>query len=185
MKTYSLLAGAMLLLLGGCQSAPAQTAAKPAYMQIFYEGANWMAGRPLLHYSPAFQGKSDELVSEPDSTKRLSPGALLFDEPSGQGVATTATSVQAVSGSNGQQTNYVQGSDGEMRAQTPADLRQERAREKANFNRQLNLLAARNTLARTTLTNALNTAAAEGWEVVQLGRWGEKDGLVYLLRRQQ
>jgi len=160
--------------------------AKPAYMQIFYEGANWLAGRPLLHYSPAFQGKSDELVSEPDSTKRLSPGALLFDELSEQGMATKLTGVQTiVSSSNGEQTHYVQGTDGEMRAQTPADLRQERAREKANFNRHLNLLAARSTLARTTLTTALNTAAAEGWEVVQLARWGEKDGLVYLLRRQQ
>ena len=97
----------------------------------------------------------------------------------------TASAVQTVVSSNGQQTNYVQGPDGEMRAQTPADLRQERAREKARFDRQLNLVAARATLARTTLTNALNTAAADGWEVVQLGRWGEKDGLVYLLRRRQ
>ena len=184
MKTHSLLAGALLLLLGGCQPAPAQTAAKPAYMQIFYEGANWLAERPLLHYSPAFQGKDNELVPEPDSTKRLSPGSVLFEEPSGQGVA-TASAVQSVVSSNGQQTNYVQGPDGEMRAQTPADQRQERAREKARFDRQLNLIAERAMLARTTLTNALNAAAADGWEVVQLGRWGEKDGLVYLLRRRQ
>ena len=185
MKTYSLLASALLLLLGACQSAPAQTAAKPAYMQIFYEGAGWLAGRPLLHYSPAFQGKDNELVSEPDSTKRISPGAFLFDEPLGQGGTTTATAVQTVTSSNGQQTNYVQGADGEMHAQTPADQQRERAREKARFDRQLNLVGARAALARTALTTALNAAAADGWEVVELGRWGEKDGLVYLLRRQR
>lgn len=127
-KTYSLLAGAMLLLVGGCQSAPAQTAAKPAYRQVFYEGANWLAGRPLLHYSPAFQSKSAELVPEPDSTKRLSPGALLFDELSGQGVVTTATTVQTVGSGNEQ---------------------------------QLTWLAARSTLARTTLTTTLNTAGSK------------------------
>lgn len=184
MKTYSLLAGTCLLLLGGCQSAPAQTTAKPAYMQIFYEGAGWIAGRPVLHYSPAFQGKDDELVTEPDSTKQLSPGAILFNEPLGKVITGTAA-VQTVTGSNGQQTTYVQGADGEMRAQTPADQQRERNHERAQFNRQLNLVAARAALARTALTTALNAAAADGWEVVQLGRWGDKDGLVYLLRRQR
>lgn len=184
MKIYSLLAGASLLLLDGCQAAPAQSTAKPVYMQLFYEGTGWLAERPLLHYSPAFRGKESELVTEPDSTKLISMGALLFSEAAEQGGPATATSVQTVT-SNGQRTTYVQGPDGEMRAQTSADQQRERTREKARFDRQLNLVAARATLARTTLTNALNAAAADGWEVVQLARWGDKDGLVYLLRRQR
>jgi len=51
------------------------------------------------------------------------------------------------------------------------------------MNRGLNLLAARATLGRTALTNALNEAAADGWEVVQMTSWGTQGGLVYLLHR--
>ncbi len=155
-------------------AATAQQSAKPVYMQIFYEGSNWLAGREVLHYSPAFRGKTGELVRE-DSTRAMSPGAPIFDGP------TTVTSgSMTVTTAKG---TFVRGTDGKMRLQTDADIQKERAEDNAQMNRGLNLLATRATLARTTLTNALNTVAADGWEVVQMTSWGAQGGLVYLLRR--
>lgn len=179
MKSYLALAAFLLLSV---RPALAQTAAAPRYMQIFYEGAGWLAGRPLLHYSPALHGKTDEVVPE-DSTKVLSPGALLFKEPltSGAIYTTTASKVTTTS-SDGRITTSVRDKNGQMRLETATDRQQERLREKASFDRQLNLLAARGALARNALTAALNDAAADGWEVVQVASWGSKDGLVYLLR---
>jgi hypothetical protein len=70
-----------------------------------------------------------------------------------------------------------------MRPQTAADISKQQATEAARLNRSLNLVEARANLARTTLTQALNNAAADGWEVVQMTTWGTQGGLVYLLRR--
>lgn len=77
----------------------------------------------------------------------------------------------------------MRGKNGKLRPQTAADRQQEYAQEKARFNRQLKLLSARGALARAMLLSALNAAAADGREVVQLIFWGGKDGWVYLLRR--
>ncbi|NML67256.1 hypothetical protein HHL22_18790 [Hymenobacter sp. RP-2-7] len=182
MKKYLLGIIGVALLSNGYQRSSAQGAAKPTYMQVFYEGSSWLSGRPLLHYSPAFRGKTDELVPEPDSTKRLSPGAFLFDGPA-ESITTTSTTTTIAAGDGQLPITYVHGQNGKLRPETAADRQQARAREQARFDRQLNLVAARATLARNTLTNALNAAAADGWEVVQLTQWGKQDGLVYLLRR--
>lgn len=50
------------------QRAAAQDTVPAAYMQIFYEGPIWLAGRRVLAYSPALRGKTQELVQENDST---------------------------------------------------------------------------------------------------------------------
>ncbi len=157
-------------------AATAQQAAKPTYMQIFYEGSGWLAGREVLHYSPAFRGRTGELVRE-DSTRAMSPGALVFDGPITTTTYSTATSVTTEKGT------FVRGSNGKMTPQTDADIRKEQVEGNARMNRGLNLLAARATLGRTALSNALNEAAADGWEVVQMTSWGAQGGLAYLLRR--
>jgi hypothetical protein len=170
----------LVLLLGSLVGQPfhaaAQQPAKASYMQIFYEGASWLAGREVLHYSPAFRGKTGELVPE-DSTKVVSPGALVFGGPSMVTTTSTLTSVTTEKGT------FVPGAGGKMRPQTAADISKQQATEAARLNRSLNLVEARANLARTTLTQALNNAAADGWEVVQMTTWGTQGGLVYLLRR--
>jgi hypothetical protein len=165
-----------LSLVSQPHTAAAQRPSKTNYMQIFYEGASWMAGREVLHYSPAFRGKTGELVLE-DSTKVLSPGAMLFAGLP-QGVVTgTVASITTEKGT------FVPGADGKMRLQTASDITNKQEADRAHLNRSLNLLETRAGLARTTLTEALNNAAADGWEVVQMTTWGTQGGLVYLLRR--
>ena len=166
-----------MLGLGSCSTqAQTQPVVKTTYMQIFYEGSGWLAGRPVLHYSPAFRGKTGELVRE-DSTRAMSPGALILEGPQTGVTYSATTSVATEEGS------FVRGADGKMRPQTEADIRKERAEENARMSRGLNLVEARATLARTALTTALNEAAADGWEVAQMTTWGTQGGLVYLLRR--
>ena len=151
-----------------------QQATKPVYMQIFYEGSGWLAGREVLHYSPTFQGRTGELVRE-DSTQAMSPGALVFDGP-----VTVTEGVTKIF--NGRET-LIRGTDGKMHPQTEADIRAEQTTNTARMNRSLNLLATRAALGRMALTKALNETAAGGWEVVQMTSWGTSGGLVYLLRR--
>lgn len=154
----------------------AQKPGTPVYMQILYQGTNWLAGQPLLHYSPAFRGKTQELVQE-DSTRHISPSALVFDAPEGTVYQGTVASVSTDKGT------FAPDGKGKMRPQTSADIRKDRLAEKAQFVRSLNLLNARDTLAFSTLTKSLNEAAADGWDVVQVASVGNSSGLVYLLRR--
>ncbi|MDJ0363790.1 hypothetical protein QMK33_01400 [Hymenobacter sp. H14-R3] len=177
MKKYFFLLVALVTLASQPATTAAQQLAKPVYMQVFYAGTGWLAGQPLLHYSPAFRGKTQELVQE-DSTRFASPGALLFNE-SAPGTVYQGTMV-SVTSSKG---TLVPDGKGKMRPQTPADIKKDQQAEKAQFSRSLNLLNARATLAFNTLTNSLNEAAADGWEVVQVAAMGNEGGLVYLLRR--
>ena len=57
----------LLLLLAILHAVPGcvQASHPPVvYMQVFFEGPNWLAGREVLHYTPAFRGKTGELVAE-------------------------------------------------------------------------------------------------------------------------
>lgn len=170
----------LLLILaavtGWPPNAAAQQLVKPLYMQIFYQGTGWLAGQPLLHYSPAFRGKTKEIVRE-DSTRAVAPGALVFDAP----VENTVYQSEApISTSEG---TFVPDGKDKMRPQTSVDSKKERLAEKAQLLRGLNLLNARTNLAHNTLTKALNEAAADGWEVVQVVSTGSGGSLVYLLKR--
>lgn len=103
------------VLVGRPLTAAAQQPAKAGYMQIFYEGASWLAGHEVLHYSPTFRGKTGGFVPE-DSTKAMSPGAVLFAGPSGMTTTGTLTSVTTKKGT------FVSGANGKMRLQTAADI---------------------------------------------------------------
>jgi hypothetical protein len=162
----------VLLLLLAPLDVFAQQAKAPVYMQIFYEGAGWVAEHGVLHYSPSFRGKTQELVNEPDSTKQLSPGAAMFG-----GFQQASSSVTT---SEGPVVSY---SNSKMRPQTKADMQQQAQRSKNQFDRSIRLLETRASLAHNALTKALNETAADGWEVVQVAAVGNQGGLVYLLRR--
>jgi len=159
---------ATLLATPGC----AQKGPPVVYMQIFFEGPNWLAGREVLHYTPAFKGKTGELVAEGADTRELSPMRFL-QGPTQASYSSTVTTT----------TNFITDSSGKARLKSEEDLRKENQVEKDNVDKSLQLLEKRNRLAREALTKALNEAATDGWEVVQMTTSGTSGGLVYLLRK--
>lgn len=158
------------------QRAAAQKGSQGTYMQIFYEGSAWLSGQRVLSYSPAFRGKTQELVQEPDSIRQLSPNSSL----PGPTETVTTTGYATVTTEKG---TFIPDRNGKMHLETPADRKQAQLRENAQFNRAHKLLEARADRGRTALAKALNEAAADGWEVVQMTAVGTTGGLVYLLRR--
>ena len=148
------------------------------YMQIFFEGPNWLADRRVLAYSPAFRGKTGEMVQETDSTRALSPGALLGlslgDSTMATAYVTTTVTENAPDGA------FVTALYGQRRRQTAATERSEEARR---FNQGFRQLEVRADLARAALGRALDETAVDGWEVVQMTASGNAGALVYLLRR--
>ena len=166
----------LLAIYPSCSSA--QSGSRPVYMQIFFEGPNWLAGHEVLQYSPAFKGKTGEMVAEGDDTRRLSPGHFLVDSPlSSQSSTATASTTST------DESNFVRGRDGKMRPQTAEDIRKANQEEVDKINKGFKLLEKRSGLARTALSNALNEAAADGWEVVQMTAYNGAGSLVYLLRK--
>ena len=144
-------------------------------MQVFYEGPSWLADRRVLLYGPAFRGKTEEVVQEPDSVRRLSPGAFLEREDD----QTTTSSYTTVSTEKGM---FITDATGKTHLESVVGRQLARQREAAQRNRALNLLETRSDLVKTALTKVLNEAAADGWEVVQLSPYGTKGGLIYLLK---
>lgn len=169
------------LLLAILQATPgcAQKGPPVVYMQIFFEGPSWLAGREVLHYTPAFKGKTGELVAEGDDTRELSPGRFLQGPPR-TSYSSSSTSGITVTTEKG---TFVTDSSGKTHQQTEDDIRKERQAEQETMNRGLQLLEKRARLAREALTKTLNEAAADGWEVVQMTASGTPGGLVYLLRK--
>lgn len=172
-----------LLLLGAAAIAPqcaaAQKAVPVVYMQIFYEGPAWLAGRRVLSYSPSFRGKTQELVQEADSTRQLSPLALMMPGKESTGTTTYSTVYSTATTDKG---TFITDASGKAHLETPAERKQNQQREAAQFNRGLRMLETRADLGKAVLTKALNEAAADGWEVVQLTATGTSGALVYLLR---
>lgn len=169
----------LFLLLALLRAAPgcAQTTQPPVvYMQLFFNGPNWLAGREVLHYTPAFRGRTGELVAEGADTRAISPMGLM--EGSAQTLYSSGGSTTTTS-----QGTFITDANGKSHRQTEEDIRKERQAEQDNLNRGLQLLEKRVRLAHELLTKALNEAAADGWEVVQMTTSGTSGGLVYLLRK--
>ena len=161
------------------QRVSAEKTAAPSYMQIFYEGPGWLSGRWVLVYSPAFRGKTEMVVAEPDSVRRVSPNGFMEGAGDDTGARTT-TSYATVSTEKG---TFIPDRNGKMHLETAAERRLTRQRELAQQNRTLKLQETRTDLGKAALLNALNEAAADGWQVVQLAPTGSQGGLVYLLQR--
>lgn len=160
--------------LAPCPAA-AQKVTPTVYMQITYEGSAWLSGRRVLSYSPSFRGKTQELVKETDATRQLSPNAVLMQPAE----STTTTGYATVTTEKG---TFIPDQNGRMHLETTADRKQAQQREAEQFNRSFQMLEKRADLGRAVLLKALNEAAADGWEVVQMTAVGTAGGLVYLLR---
>lgn len=171
-----LLVPALVTLAALPFSAAAQKDTRSVYMQIFYEGPAWLAGRHILTYSPAFRGKTGELVQEPDSTRQLAPNAIL-EGPFKPGPTTGYATVSTEKGT------FIPDRNGKMHLETAADRKLARQQETAQFNRRLTLLDTRAGLGKSVLVSALNETAADGWEVVQMTTSGTHGGLVYPFKR--
>src|SRR6476469_3215754 len=168
----------LLLLAAFLCTAPAcsQTGAKPVYMQIFFEGPNWIAGREVLHYVPAYRGKTGELVAEGADTQAISP--IRFLQGPHQTTQSSMTTTVTTDGGA-----FMTDSNGKAHRQTDEDIRKESQAERESIDKGLQLLEKRSRLAQEALTRALNYAAADGWEVVQMTAYGAPGGLVYLLHK--
>lgn len=163
----------------GRSAAQAPASSRTVYMQIFYEGPNWLAGHEVLQYSPAFKGKTGELVAEEEDTRQLSPGSYLqgLVRTTQASSSTTTTTVTTEKGT------FITDRTGKTHRQTDEDVRKADQEQTNMINKGFRLLEKRSGLARATLSKALNDAAADGWEVVQMTAAGGSGSLVYLLRK--
>ncbi|MBT9394713.1 hypothetical protein KLP40_16195 [Hymenobacter sp. NST-14] len=173
----------LCLLVVGTHAAVAQSKVAYQYMQLFYYGSKTMAG-PVGHFSPALRGQTDIALASPTAYMKLitarmeGPSATTqlqadTDTASGERVALTVI---------------------DLTKMTPAQRKQyaeqERKREEQEqLERRQNLeefarLTTDHTKALTDkVTQSLNAAAADGWEVVQMSSFGAEGGVVYLLRK--
>ncbi|MGI4740679.1 MAG: hypothetical protein ACRYG7_36365 [Janthinobacterium lividum] len=170
-----------VFLLGGLlsQAYPtlAQQATKPVYLQIFYEGSSQLSGGSrVLSYSPSFRGKTHEILPQSDSAHILD--AKLRKDLAGNNAKPNYTTVYPGNGKG-----YITTADGKTRLLTADDIRQREQEQNASVRTYERLQQANAAASRDIMTQAINEAAADGWEVVQMTTWGTQGGLVYLLRR--
>ena len=156
-----------------------QTTARGEYMHLFFVGPSWFAGHGVVQYSPAFKGKTEELVAETEDTRQISPNGFM----SRMRTTTTTSSAQTATVITTDRGTFVQEPDGSQHRQTAADLAKENQKEADIIDQGLRLQEKRSNLARATLSKALNDVAADGWEVVQMTAYGTQGGLVYLLKK--
>lgn len=146
------------------QSAKAQVAVSNGtktytYMQVFFFGPITSSGSAFMTFTPAFHNQSSVKLDEPNMVDAF------LNSPVGD-----------------MQVGEVQVSG------RPNDAKYQAAEKKRSVEQAENtkkFLAAREKRAQTMrdqLLNSLNSAAAEGWEVVQMSAYGQ-GGLAYLLRR--
>ena len=185
----------ILLLLGcaACRPSASSDAAGPqAYMQILYMGPNWTPGHPVLFYSPAFRGKHGEQLIDTDSTLEIAPNAGLRNGPTDTTTTVTISSSDSIPENNisvvtdqGHLNPRYAAAHRLRRQREMASERRDNARELRQLNRVLRLRQKRLQLSQNALTQALNEAAADGWEVTQMLNYGNNDQgvLLYLLRR--
>lgn len=170
------------LLLLSTQAAFAQSKPAYQYMQLFYYGGKTMAG-PIGHFSPALRGQTDIALSSPTAYMKFITARM--DGPS----ATTQLQANTDTAADDRVALTVIDLTKMTPAQRKQHLEQERKREQQEqLERQQNLekftrLTTDHTKALTDrVTQSLNAAAEDGWEVVQMSSFGT-DGVVYLLRK--
>ena len=167
----------LCLLILSTHAAVAQSKGTYQYMQLFYYGSKTMAG-PIGHFSPALRGQSDIALSSPTGYMKLVTARMDGPMEPMEMQEDTATASAGVI---------------DLTKMTPAQRKQyseqERKRGKQEqLERQQNLAKfARLTSDHTKIltdkvTQSLNAAAEDGWEVVQMSSFGT-DGVVYLLRK--
>jgi len=168
-----------ILLTSVPKASLGQTAARGEYMHLFFVGPNWYAGHGVVQYSPAFKGKTEELVAETEETRQLSPNGFLSRLPT----TTYSSSAETATVITTDRGTFVQEPDGSQHRQTTADLAKANQKEAEIIDKALRLQEKRSNLARAALSKALNALAADGWDVVQMTAYGTQGGLVYLLKK--
>jgi thiol:disulfide interchange protein len=141
------------------------TVSKPyTYMQIFFNGPAVSSGFAFMSFSPAFHNQTDVKLDEPSIVDTV--------------IGPSSTSTTQTDKNQLIEVRSVDTQDPKYKAE--AKERREKYRQQVE--KQLKARDDRSQKMRTTLTKALNDAAAEGWEVVQMSAYGD-NGLAYLLRR--
>ncbi|WP_303310173.1 hypothetical protein [Hymenobacter sp. BT730] len=167
-----------VLLLVGSFSARIGLAQKAStqYMQIFYSGSQTTIG-PVIRFSPEFKAQKEVSLAKPDEFMKLhSPTSGLLAEP-GQIIEATVTTTHV----DGDGNTYIDG-----KKQTSQQL--EKLRKQGNdeqmsrVNEYARIVSEHNDNVTSLLSKALNDAAADGWEVVEMASI-QNGGLVYLLRK--
>ena len=173
MKRLLLLPFFALLMAWQPAHGQAQTAGTSTYMQIFFAGASWLPGQEVLHYSPAFKGKTGETIVEPDDA-RLNQSQSPSQPTQSNRIASTVTTERGTFATDG---------NGKTRQLTDDEIKQRKQQSTDGFANTIQLMEKRGNLARAALAKALNDVAADGWEVVQMTAYGGPGSLVYLLRK--
>ncbi|MEJ7663212.1 MAG: hypothetical protein WKG07_28570 [Hymenobacter sp.] len=101
-----------------------------------------------------------EQLLESDSM-RARIQAYKTEVPAGGFISVTQTTTSTGKGT------FITAPDGKTRPYTVADARQEETRKNATMLRYTQMVSGYAETARNTLTQALNEAAADGWEVVK------------------
>ncbi|SES83937.1 hypothetical protein [Hymenobacter actinosclerus] len=166
----------LFLLLVSTQAAVAQTKPAYQYMQLFYYGGKTMSG-PIGHFSPAMRGQTDIMLTAPTAyMQRMAQ--MMGGSGSGmtQQVSTTSSAdiIDLTKMTLAQRRKYEEKEQEEQRQQN-----QELIENTKKFVR----MSSEHAKALTDqITQSLNLAAEDGWEVAQMSSFGT-DGVVYLLRK--
>ncbi|MBW3129254.1 hypothetical protein [Hymenobacter profundi] len=174
MSFFSRFVGLLVVLLFLSQAAC--TAQRVQYMQLFYYGPQATTGSPIMRFSPAFKGKTavyptvqDEYMKQTDLMNNI----LSFGTITTTGTAEVTT----------EEGTYI---DGKLQTEAQLKQRSEKAtaEDRARLKKYMSMLDKHVDNITTELSKALNSAADDGWEVVQMASL-EKSGVIYLLQRRK
>ncbi|AIZ64785.1 hypothetical protein PK28_15885 [Hymenobacter sp. DG25B] len=145
-----------MLLVGAFSGRPALAQkAGTQYMQIFYSGAQNPMG-PVIRFSPEFKGQKEVSLAQPDEYMKMFFGE---SEYVGKVQETRADGSVYIDGIKQKETTSQEKQDNVMR-----------------------IMSEHMDNVTGLLSKALNEAAADGWEVVEMAAQ-EKGAMVYLLRK--
>jgi hypothetical protein len=147
----------VVLLLTGSLAARNGLAQKAGtqYMQIFYSGAQNPMG-PVIRFSPEFKGQKAVSLAQPDEYMKM-----FFPEPQYEGKVQETRADGSV---------YIDG------------VKQKETTDQEKQANHMRIISEHTDNITGLLSKALNEAAADGWEVVEMAAL-DKGGLVYLLRK--
>ncbi|WP_139255098.1 hypothetical protein [Hymenobacter psychrophilus] len=141
-------------------------------MQIFYYGSKTMAG-PIGHFSPALRGQSEIMLLNPTAyTKQIN------NQFFGSFSSSTEESETTVTTSDGTYINGKKLSTAQLQERRQKEQRQ----QQAALAEQMRVISTHSQALTEKITQSLNLAAEDGWEVTQMSSFGT-DGVVYLLRK--
>ena len=170
----------LFLLVLGAQVAVAQNKPAYQYMQLFYYGGKTMAG-PVGHFSPALRGQTDIALASPTAYMKLLTDRMVGKPRNGEmqeGFAIASVDSNDII----DLTKMTPAQRKQYEEQERKREEQEQREQQANLDKSARLTADHIKALTERITQSLNAAAADGWEVTQMSSFGP-DGVVYLLRK--